>query len=454
MNNVILPENISKLIRIIKENGFDAYAVGGCIRDSLMGRRPHDWDVTTSAKPEEIKRIFRRTIDTGIEHGTVTVLMDRDAYEVTTYRIDGVYKDCRHPSSVRFSSDLKEDLKRRDFTINAIAYNDEEGLVDPFNGVRDIKKGIIRCVGVPEERFSEDALRIMRAVRFSAQLGFEIEPQTRAAIKGLSENLSKISAERIAAELIKTITSPSPEKIRDAYELGITNVVLPEFDRIMQTEQNTKHHIYTVGEHTIRTMMNIAPERILRLTMLFHDMGKPELKTTDEFGTDHFKKHAFASERISKEIVRRLKLDNDTIRNVSLLVLFHDWHLIPDEENVRRLVHALGHELMPAFLAVQWADLAGQSDYNAEFKEKRIRNTEILYERIRERGDCTQIKELKINGNDLLELGLKKGPAVGEILNAALDEVLKDHERNDREYLLGFASDFIKNNLTAAKKGV
>ncbi len=449
MNRIILPDKIKTIINKLNENGYEAYAVGGCIRDSLMGRPPHDWDVTTSARPEEVKKIFKRTIDTGIQHGTVTVLIDNEAFEITTYRVDGIYEDCRHPSNVDFASSLAEDLKRRDFTINAIAYNDKNGIVDLFDGLGDMEKRKIRCVGNPHERFAEDALRIMRAVRFSAQLGFDIEENTGLAIKDFAENLRLVSAERIASELIKMITSPEPERIRDAFELGITEVILPEFDIMMHTEQNTRHHVYSVGEHTIKTMMNIPKERILRLTMLFHDMGKPVVKTTDECGKDHFKKHALESERIAVDIMRRLKLDNETIRKVSLLVRWHDWHLIPDEENVRRLVHVLGHDLMPDFLCVQYADLAGQSDYYYEEKKQRIDNTEKIYARILKRGDCTTVKELKISGNDLLDMGMKKGPAVGEILNAALDDVLENHEHNDREYLLEFASEYIRNRLSS-----
>ena len=234
-----LPEKVNRIITTLQKHGFEAYAVGGCVRDSFLGRVPGDWDITTSAAPEETKSLFARTFDTGIEHGTITVLLNGEGFEVTTYRIDGKYEDNRHPSKVQFTRSLSEDLLRRDFTINAMAYNEQDGLVDLFHGMEDLKKGVIRCVGNAEARFSEDALRILRAIRFSAQLGFEIEKETRQAIRKLAPNLSYISAERIQTELVKLLVSDHPEKILDAYELGITKVILPEFDAMMETTQET-----------------------------------------------------------------------------------------------------------------------------------------------------------------------------------------------------------------------
>lgn len=264
-----LPEDVRFIIHTLQDAGHEAYAVGGCVRDSLLSRTPDDWDITTSARPEETKKLFRRTIDTGIQHGTVTVMLKKNGYEVTTYRVDGEYEDGRHPKEVIFTANLIEDLKRRDFTINAMAYNEESGLVDAFTGKKDLEEGIIRCVGDADERFTEDALRIMRAVRFSAQLGFSMEDKTKAAIRGHAENLRKVSAERIQTELTKLVTSPHPEYLRSAWETGITAVFLPEFDRLMRTPQNNPHHCLNVGEHTLRAMQAVRPDKILRLTMLF-----------------------------------------------------------------------------------------------------------------------------------------------------------------------------------------
>ena len=279
---IILPEQVSFIINTLNQAGFEAYAVGGCVRDSIMGRVPDDWDITTSADPQQVKKLFRRTIDTGIQHGTVTVMLQKTGYEVTTYRIDGEYEDNRHPKEVIFTKSLEEDLKRRDFTVNAMAYHPGEGLVDLFDGIGDMEKKCIRCVGQAEERFSEDALRMMRGVRFSAQFGYRIEEQTREAIRKLRENLRNVSAERIRVELVKLLVSPHPDYLRIACDLGITKVILPEFDVCMETPQHNPHHCYSVGEHTLEGLKAVRADKVLRLAMLLHDIGKPLTKTTDE----------------------------------------------------------------------------------------------------------------------------------------------------------------------------
>lgn len=258
-----IPEKVEFIINKLETAGFEAYAVGGCVRDSILGRKPDDWDITTSAKPEQVKALFRRTVDTGLQHGTVTVMIDKEGFEVTTYRVDGEYEDGRHPKEVTFTASLEEDLKRRDFTINAMAYNTSSGLVDMFGGLEDIKKKIIRCVGNPLERFTEDALRIMRAVRFSAQLGFEIEKETKAALSVIAPNLKNVSAERIETELVKLLVSPHPDYLRTAWETGITKEFLPEFDACMNTEQNTPHHCWTVGEHALHSLLNVPCDKVL-----------------------------------------------------------------------------------------------------------------------------------------------------------------------------------------------
>ena len=281
-----LPVNVKKIIRTLQNAGFDAYAVGGCVRDVMLGRKPADWDVTTNARPEQVKKLFRRTIDTGIKHGTVTVMMNDvnrtyKGYEVTTYRIDGEYEDSRHPKEVTFTEDLKEDLRRRDFTINAMAYNEKTGLVDEFGGAEDLRCRMIRAVGDPYERFTEDALRILRAYRFAAQLGFAIDIKTEEAASELRHNLNNISAERIQTELTKLICSDHPDVILDMYRAGITGVILPEFDACMRMDQKNKHHLYNVGEHTVRALMVNAEFsgiefdedtlRYIRYALLFHD---------------------------------------------------------------------------------------------------------------------------------------------------------------------------------------
>ena len=286
-----IPKKAEIILQILEKAGFEAYVVGGCVRDSILGRTPNDWDITTSATPQQVKELFHRTVDTGLQHGTVTVVIDKEGFEVTTYRVDGEYEDGRHPKEVTFTASLEEDLKRRDFTINAMAYNPTEGLVDLFGGMQDIENKIIRCVGDPLERFTEDALRIMRAVRFSAQLGFEIEEETKKALTVMAPNLVHVSAERIQVELVKLLMSPHPDYLRTAYEAGITRQFLPEFDLCMETPQNTPHHCYTVGEHILHSLLYVRADKILRLTMLLHDIGKPSVRKTDENGRDHFKTH-------------------------------------------------------------------------------------------------------------------------------------------------------------------
>ncbi|WP_243134821.1 CCA tRNA nucleotidyltransferase [Murimonas intestini] len=434
-----LPEHVQAIIGKLEEAGYEAYAVGGCVRDSLIGRIPGDWDITTSAKPGEVKALFARTVDTGIQHGTVTVLMDKMGYEVTTYRVDGEYEDGRHPREVEFTASLLEDLKRRDFTINAMAYNDRCGIVDIFGGRQDLKDKIIRCVGDAMERFSEDALRILRAVRFSAQLGCTIAESTRQAVSSLAGNLKHISAERIQAELVKLLLSDNPQYLKDAWELGITAVILPEFDAIMKQEQNTPHHCFTVGGHTLKAMELVKPDKVLRLTMLFHDMGKPLVHSSDEEGRDRFYGHPDVSEEIAGRVMRRLRFDNDTIGKVCRLVKYHDTHPVLKPANVRRLVHKVGNELFLSLLLVQEADIRAQSTYKREEKLEALLKLKEIYQDILRDSDCLSLKDLKITGKDLIGDGMAPGRELGQVLQGLLDDVLSEPEHNTKEYLLDAA---------------
>lgn len=438
-----LPRKVIMIINNLQLHGYEAFAVGGCVRDSILARRPQDWDITTSARPEEIKRLFRRTVDTGIEHGTVTVLLGKDSFEVTTYRVDGAYEDSRHPSEVRFTNRLEEDLKRRDFTINAMAYNDDVRLVDAFGGMQDLNHHLIRCVGNPVERFTEDALRILRAVRFSAQLNFPIEPETAEAVRKLAPNLRNISAERIQAELVKLLVSPHPERLQDAYELGITRIILPEWDAMVGVEQDTPHHKYDVAEHTLRAMKNVKRDKILRLTMLFHDMGKPSVKTTDENGRDHFKGHALVSEELARRILRRLKFDNETIRVVTRLVCYHDYRVEATPKNVRRAMNRIGVDLFPYYLAVRMADVKAQSPYQRREKIENIVEMRRLYQEILEKKECITLRQLVVGGRDLMNLGMKPGRELGSMLSELLEYVLDDPERNKKDILC----DYVKEKL-------
>lgn len=460
-----IPEPVEYIINTLTEAGYEAYAVGGCVRDTILGRTPEDWDITTSAKPLEVKKLFRRTIDTGIEHGTVTIMLKKTGYEVTTYRIDGEYEDNRHPKSVEFTSSLVEDLKRRDFTINAMAYNPKTGLVDAFQGLEDLKKKVIRCVGKAEDRFDEDALRILRAVRFAAQLGFAIEEETRLAIEKKAKHLKAISAERIRVELVKLLTSPNPDMLLTASALGITKVVLPEFDQMLATPQANPHHVYNVGVHTIETIKAMrrlvmeekaySPEyleidgkiyTILCLTMLLHDIAKPKTRTIDQTGRDHFHGHPAISAKMAKEILKRLKFDNYTINLVVRLIKNHDERLRPEPVKIRQAANNIGKDIMELLFLVQHADISGQNPTTYQGKYEELIKTRQVYEECLRRGDAMTQGELAINGKDLIEQGFTPGVALGTLLNLLLKEVLIHPEYNTREKLLSLAESLAEKN--------
>ena len=433
-----IPEKAKFIIETITKAGFEAYVVGGCVRDSILDRKPEDWDITTSAKPYQVKALFPRTIDTGIQHGTVTVMLDKEGFEVTTYRIDGKYEDSRHPKEVTFTPNLTEDLKRRDFTINAMAYNEQTGLIDIFGGMQDIEKKVIRCVGDAKERFTEDALRIMRAIRFSAQLGYTIEEKTAEAIRELAPNLRNISAERIQVELVKLLVSPHPDYLRMAYDMGVTKVILPEFDRMMETPQNHPHHKYNVGEHTLHALLAVPCGRILRLTMLLHDVGKPDTLSVDENGITHFHGHPTVGEELAKQILRRLKFDNDTIHTVTCLVRYHDYGngVDPDMRIVRRGIQKVGEDIFPLLIPVRHADVCAQSDYKKTEKLELLDKWERLYHEIVAKNQCVSLKNMAITGKDLIALGMKPGKEIGSMLDELLQMVIETPECNTREFLL------------------
>lgn len=436
MTYIEIPKKAERILQILLEHGYEAYVVGGCVRDSILRRTPEDWDITTNASPMQVKALFSRTVDTGIQHGTVTVMDGSEGFEVTTYRIDGEYEDGRHPKQVTFTASLEEDLKRRDFTMNALAYSPECGLVDLFGGMEDMKNGVIRCVGNAKERFSEDALRMMRAVRFSAQLGFSLADDVKAAIREMADALEQISAERIQMELVKLLMSPRPHWFRLAYECGLTSVFMPEFDRIMVQRQNNPHHVYTTGEHTLVALENVPADRILRLTMLFHDMGKPDVFTTDENGKDHFRGHAAYSEKIAKRIMKKLKFDNETITTVCNLVRNHSWYPRLTAKDVRCCAYEIGPELFDSFLLVKRADIMAHHPDVVEQKLDYLKEVTQIWEDIRMHGDCLSLKELAVTGRDLIEDGMEPGPELGEMLYRLLAQVLEFPERNTRAYLL------------------
>lgn len=433
-----IPKKAAEIIQQLSANGFEAYAVGGCVRDSILGREPEDWDITTSARPEQVKQIFPRTVDTGIEHGTVTVLMDKETFEVTTYRVDGEYEDHRHPKDVTFTACLEEDLKRRDFTINAMAYNPETGLVDIFHGMEDLKRQVIRCVGNPGERFDEDALRILRAIRFSAQLGFSIDEATKLAMSQRVEALREVSAERIRVELVKLLVSDHPERIREACALGITRVILPEYDAIVGVAQHTPNHIYDVEEHTLIALKNIDAAPVLRLTMLFHDFGKPVVKKTDG-ERDIFYKHPEVSAKMCRNIMRRLKFDNHTLENVYRLVKWHGLKYMANDISVRRALNRVGEDIFEDFIKVQRADVSAKNPAVIPKKMKLLAEKEAIYRKILRRGDCFEVKTLAVNGKDLIQAGIPQGPVLGAVLERLVELVIDAPELNEKAKLLELA---------------
>lgn len=405
MVRIALPKDVKHIIDVLMENGYEAYAVGGCVRDSILGRVPGDWDITTSALPMQVKGLFRRTVDTGIQHGTVTVMLGRNGYEVTTYRIDGKYEDSRHPESVEFTPKLEEDLKRRDFTINAMAYNDEHGIVDIFDGVGDLQRKIIRCVGNAHDRFDEDALRILRAVRFSAQLGFGIEENTASAAKELAVNLKRISSERIHTEFNKMLKSAHPDYFSVADAIGIMEIVLPEY-HVMSAEDKA-----FVGALAKECACQL-PERYA--AMLFMSGRYSEEGPADT----------------AKRVLKRLKLDNDTINTASMLLRFGMLEITDDEPRIRHIIYETGDKNILRIL-----------DFRAAY-EKCIGNdiTDVrrMYDicnMIFERGDCVSLKNLAITGRELIAMGVPAGRQMGEILNSLLMLVLDNPQLNDREQL-------------------
>ena len=454
-----IPKKVEYIIDILMKHGYEAYAVGGCVRDSILGRVPEDWDITTSAKPEEVKKLFHRTIDTGIQHGTVTIMIDKEGFEVTTYRIDGEYEDSRHPKNIEFTSNLEEDLKRRDFTINAMAYNHKSGLVDIFGGIWDLEKKIICCVGTAKDRFSEDALRILRAVRFAGQLGFEIEEQTREAIVEMASTLKNISAERIRVELDKLLVSNHAELLKEASKTGICQVVLPEFDLMLEKEQNNPHHIYTVGEHSLCSVLFLNDEykklsyydrklhSILAWTMLLHDVGKPECYTEDENGIGHFYGHAKKSAEIAKKILKRLKFDNYTIDIATRLIKWHDYKFYLDEASIRKSANKIGIDIMDLLFVVKRFDILAQNPDTHKEKLETLEQAKQLYEEIKRKQQCLTLKNLAVNGNDLIEAGFQKGKQLGEILNFLLEQVLEEPSLNKKESLILLAKQQFRNEV-------
>lgn len=440
-----MPPNANVIIHALQDAGYKAYIVGGCVRDSAINRFPHDWDICTSARPEQMLEVFKdyRVIETGLQHGTVTIVIDGEQYECTSFRIDGVYSDNRRPDSVTFIDDLTEDLRRRDFTINAMAYNDEEGLIDPFDGMGDIKHGIIRCVGNAADRFNEDALRILRAIRFAAQLDFAIENNTSSELCRQRKSLANISAERITNELNKIVISDRFAGMLIKY-LDIFEQFIPELEDMNNFPQNNPHHIYDVLIHTFYTVISCQNDLILRLAALFHDIGKPHSYQDEADGIRHFVGHNIVGADMTDKIMRRLKYDNNTRNAVVQLVLYHDSSFIAKPSAVKRWLNKVGEIQLKRLIDLRRADIEGQRVFYDREKMRKIDDFANVLNQVLEEQQCFSLKDLAINGDDLIALGFVPGKELGEVLTGLLNSVTDDALPNDRETLLKEAQKWLK----------
>lgn len=439
-----LSESAKKILEALSRSGFEAYAVGGCVRDFLLGKPVSDTDIASPSLPQETEEILRseniKVVETGIKHGTVTAVVDKTPYEITTFRADGDYKDCRRPESVEFVRDIKEDLKRRDFTVNAMAYSEKSGIIDLFGGRQDLENKIIRAVGDPDKRFKEDALRIMRALRFSSVLGFDIEPNTKKALMANRELLNNIAPERVFSELMKLLCGRNAFKVLDEYR-EVLAVVIPELKSTFSCAQNTPWHEFDVYNHIINAVAYAPADPVIRLTMLLHDIGKPSVKTTDENGRDHFKTHAAAGERIAADILRRFRVSNKIYDKVTTLIKYHQSVENVNDIKIKRWFNKIGEEYTLSLFDVRIADLKAHNTAKAEVRaeiETLLRLKQEALEIIG-RGEAFRISDLAVNGNDLLHLGFS-GREIGDKLQEILSLVLENKLKNEKSEIMGYLS--------------
>ena len=439
---MLLPETIRMILSRLRDAGYDAYVVGGCVRDALLGRAAHDWDICTAALPSQTHAVFAGldVRDTGLRHGTVTLVIDREPFEITTFRVDGVYSDGRRPDSVAFTGSIREDLRRRDFTVNAMAYSPETGLIDPFGGQADLAAGVIRCVGGPAARFSEDALRILRALRFASRLGFRIEEETDAAMRAMSMRLADIASERVKVELEGMLTGPGVLPVLLAYP-DVLGSVIPEITPCVGFDQLNPYHIYDVWEHTAHSVEAIAPEPVLRWTMLMHDLGKPAcFSEKGEGRRGHFYGHGRVSAVLADGIMERLRFSAGERALIRELIENHDRFIAPNSRAVRRELSRVGRGQFERSLLVRIADIEAQ---NPEYGPPRLREMEQIRQLERDilaADECLTLKDLAVRGGDLIALGYRPGPALGKELERLLSVVLDEPGKNDRAYLLELAA--------------
>ncbi|MGM9537287.1 MAG: CCA tRNA nucleotidyltransferase [Candidatus Onthomonas sp.] len=432
-----IPSVPGAIVRRLNQAGYEAYVVGGCVRDAMMGRVPHDWDICTNALPQQVLEVFsdRQVVKTGLQHGTVMVIEDGEGYEVTTFRTDGAYTDHRHPDQVTFVRSLAADLARRDFTINAMAYHPDTGVQDFFGGREDLAAGVIRCVGDPDQRFQEDGLRILRALRFAARFGFQVEAETGVAMHRNHALLDHIAAERIFSELKGFLVGQGVCPLLLEYR-DLMAQILPPLAEMFDFPQQNPHHCYDVWTHTAHAVEEAPAETVLRLTMLFHDCGKPGCWSRDEAGIDHFYQHPKRSEALASEMLARLRCDNKMRDQVLLQIRYHDAPVPQNDRSGRRFLRALGEEGAFQSLAVHRADNLAQAPGERAAKLARLDEAEDLLRRLLAEQACFGLKDLALGGRDLLELGYPKGPALGRELERLLELVLDGECPNQRQALL------------------
>lgn len=438
MFKIDIPRAAKYILYSLYNHAGDAYVVGGCVRDSLLGKQPHDWDICTAAKPVEVLEVMAehgvKTIETGLKHGTITAIIGDESYEVTTFRVDGEYSDNRRPDNVEFVLDICEDLSRRDFTINAMAYSDTSGLIDPWGGYTDLCDGIIRCVRNPDDRFREDALRILRALRFASTYGFAIEEKTAAAIHRNKGLLKNISAERIRDELCKMICGKGALDILLEYS-DVMAVIIPELEPCIGFDQNNRYHMYTVYDHIVHAVdQYIGDDVSIKMALLLHDTGKPECYTEDHNG-GHFYGHGGASKRIAEDVMTRLRFNNTTKDEVVALVQYHDAEIHPSTNAVKRWLNRIGHELFDKLISIRMADICAHSEINRHERLMECKKIREIADKIIEDQQCFTIKDLAVNGRDVMAYGVDSGPMVGEILKHLLDKVMNGEIENHPDRL-------------------
>lgn len=432
-----LPTGAQRIFSVLEQNGYRAYLVGGCVRDSLLETVPHDWDISTNAKPQEILRCFAsaRTVQTGIRHGTIGISASDGLYEITSFRCDGTYFDHRHPGEVHFVDSLEEDLSRRDFTVNAMAYHPNSGLIDPFGGRQDLENRIIRCVGDAKTRYTEDALRILRALRFASVLGFSLEDQTAVEAKECASLLSYVAFERIYEEFLKLLCGKDAGKILHGFT-EVFSVFLPELSPMAGFCQHSPYHIYDVWEHTLRVVDGVSPQPVLRLAALFHDAGKPQCFTRDRTGQGHFFGHPEQGARLAGQVLKRLRADTETIRQVCMLIRAHEQNLLPEERCVRRALADMGTQrAFWRLLELQLADACAKAPEVKRAQERRMMQTAAVAQKVLEEGQCYSHSMLAVGGEDLKALGLE-GKQIGKALSYLLDRVIDGTLPNKKDCLV------------------